>query len=210
MKILVIGSTGGLGRELVLQGVAAGHDVTAMARGTPAGDIPSGVRLALGDVLDRGTLDRAVTGQDAVIVAIAPKLRLRQRTVIFSTGARNLQAAMDESGVSRLLWTTSAAVDPDNLAATGFFFSRIFEPLFLSGVYADCARSEEILSSSPLKWTFVRPSRLTDGPATSVYRVGAWQTPQGGQTISRADVAAFMLGELIANAHTRSAPTLAY
>ena len=207
MKILVIGSTGGLGRELVLQGVAAGHDVTAMARGTPAGDIPSGVRLALGDVLDRGTLDRAVTGQDAVIVAIAPKLRFRQRTV---TGAWNLQAAMDESGVSRLLWTTSAAVDPDNLAATGFFFSRIFEPLFLSGVYADCARSEEILSSSPLKWRFVRPSRLTDGPATSVYRVGAWQTPQGGQTISRADVAAFMLGELIANAHTRSAPTLAY
>lgn len=210
MKILVIGSTGGLGRELVRQGVAAGHDVTAMTRAAPARDLPRGARLVVGDVLDRGTLQRAIPGHDAVVVAIAPKLKFRQRTDIFSAGAQNLEIVMEENGVSRLLWTTSAAVDPDNLAATGLFFSRVFEPLFLSGVYADCLRSEKMLAASSLDWTFVRPTRLTDGPVTGEYRVGTWKTPPGGRTVSRGDVAAFILGELIANTHTRSAPTLAY
>ena len=49
----------------------------------------------------------------------------------------------------------------------------------------------------------MRPSRLTDGPATGSYRVGTRLSYAASASISRADLAAFLLDQLDDQAATR-------
>ena len=166
--------------------------------------------MAEGDLLDPDSLRPLLAGQDAVLAAVAAKPGLRRSPPLYAPGAASLRAAMEAEGVRRLLWVTSAAVEPRDLAATAPVFRWLIEPLFLRGVYADAAASEAVLRPSALDWTFVRPTRLTDGPRLGSYRVDPRHTPKGGRTISRADLAAFMLGEVEGRAFVRGTPVLAY
>jgi uncharacterized protein YbjT (DUF2867 family) len=55
---------------------------------------------------------------------------------------------------------------------------------------------EDLLWSSGLEWTIVRPPRLTNRPLTGRYRVAYGQNLRRGLFVSRADVAHFMLRAL--------------
>jgi putative NADH-flavin reductase len=52
---------------------------------------------------------------------------------------------------------------------------------------------ENVFHKSGLDWTIVRPPRLTDKSRTGKYRVLEGHLPRFGFTISRADVADFMV-----------------
>ena len=77
MKLIIFGSTGTIGRHLVDQALAQGHEVTAFARNpaklSAANDdrqadlAPAVIR---GDVLDAVAVQRAVSGHDAVLCAL--------------------------------------------------------------------------------------------------------------------------------------------
>ena len=62
MKLLVLGGTAWLGREVATRAVASGHEVTALARGT-SGAAPEGVELLRADRGDPGAYD-GVSGTD--------------------------------------------------------------------------------------------------------------------------------------------------
>jgi 2'-hydroxyisoflavone reductase len=61
MRILVLGGTAWLGRNIVSAAVAAGHEVTALARGE-AGDAPDGARFIVAD-RDREDAFDAIAGE---------------------------------------------------------------------------------------------------------------------------------------------------
>ena len=69
MKIVVFGATGGSGRAALEELLARGHEVTAFVRGDAA-TLPAGARSVRGDVMNAADVERAVQGQDAVIVAL--------------------------------------------------------------------------------------------------------------------------------------------
>jgi putative NADH-flavin reductase len=62
---------------------------------------------------------------------------------------------------------------------------------------------ERIVVASGLDWTIVRPPRLTNGPLTGRYRVENGRLPGRSAlaSISRADVAHFLLSELENRTH---------
>jgi len=62
--------------------------------------------------------------------------------------------------------------------------------------YADLALMEDIIEGSGLDWTIVRPPKLTDKPLTGTYRTAYGQNLRGGWSVSRADVADYMLRTL--------------
>jgi putative NADH-flavin reductase len=80
----------------------------------------------------------------------------------------------------------------------------------LAAVFADKARGEERVRASTLDWTIVYPTVLTDGARTGQYRVGETLAMQGLPTISRADVARFMLAELASGAYIKRGVIVSY
>ena len=61
MRLLIFGSTGSIGRELVKQALEQGHTVTAFAREPAKLDIThANLRVVQGDVRDLASVEKAV------------------------------------------------------------------------------------------------------------------------------------------------------
>ncbi len=67
-----------------------------------------------------------------------------------------------------------------------------------------------MLRMSGLEWVVIRPTRLTDGALTGVYRVGLPHVPPGGRVIGRADVADFLHKQITDEQYVHETPALAY
>ena len=209
MKLLVFGSTGGTGRELLKQALDQGHNVVAYAR-NPAkiDDIQhASLQVVRGDVLDSAVVERAVAGQEAVLSTIGAGA---ERTTLREDGTRNIVEAMEKTGVQRLICQSSLGVG-DSRTNLPFFTKYIIVSLFLRHAFADHERQEAIVKQSSLDWTIVRPPHLTDGPRTGAYRHGlpTTDTRITGK-ISRADVADFMLKQLTDDTYLHKTPGLSY
>src|SRR6476661_1807819 len=71
MKLAILGATGSVGRELVAQALAAGHEVTALVRAQPkAGEIDDRVALVIGDATSPDAVKGTVQGRDVVLSAL--------------------------------------------------------------------------------------------------------------------------------------------
>lgn len=210
MRVLILGASGGTGRELVLQALARGHAVTAFVR-DPSRLRVTDVRLTIGvgDVLDYPSVERVVQNQEAVLSALGHK-RWFYPTRILSDGTRNLVRAMEVAGVRRLVCETALGVG-DSWWRMGIYYTLFLTPLVLPFYFLDKRRQEAAIRRSALDWTIVRPAILTNGGHRGVYRhgrdVGHWLW---SARISRADVADFMLNQLESTAYLRSAPGLAW
>ena len=75
MRLLILGASGGTGRQLTSQAVEHGHRVTAFVRSPDKLDHGSGVRVVRGDPLKTDWLASALPGHDAVLSAIGPRPR---------------------------------------------------------------------------------------------------------------------------------------
>jgi len=209
MKVLVVGPTGGTGRELVKQALEQGHDITAFARKPERIDlVHHNLRIAKGDVTDFSSVAQAAAGQDAVLCALGT--RVIRKNTIQSDGARNLVRAMQQHGVRRLVLESSLDVG-DSRGQLGFFFAHVIRPTLLRNVFEDKELQEKIVRESPLEWIIVRPAMLTNGPRTGKYQAGFAVTDRNiTRKISRADVADFMLKQLTDNTYLRKTPGLSY
>jgi putative NADH-flavin reductase len=195
MKVLVIGGTRGIGREVVLAAHAAGHELTLLARNAERIRLAvTGVRVVAGDAGDADDIERAVAGQHAVVwtVGIGPT---RKPVDLFSRGTRFLLAAMNQHGVRRLVCVTGVGAG-DSRGHGGFLYDRILQPLLLKTVYEDKDRQEALLRGSDIDWTIVRPGTLTNGPATGLARALTDLDGVTAGSVSRADVAAFIVEHL--------------
>jgi putative NADH-flavin reductase len=204
MKLTIIAATGGVGRELLQQALDAGHDVTAVVRNP--GKLSRNVRAVTTDMTapDPAALETALAGADAVLSGLGP--HSNSDAGIASRGTRAIVAAMRATNVRRIVVISAAPVStvpspgrpnpPKHDPGDGFFmrylFSKIASARF-GKVYADLALMEDVLASSDLDWTVVRPPQITDKPLTGTYRTAYGQNVRGGWTVPRADVAHLML-----------------
>ncbi len=201
MKLTIVAATGGIGRHVLDQAVAAGHEVTAVVRNPDKLSQP--VPAVVAD-LAVGVDPAAVDGADAVLSGLGP--RSSAEAGIASRGTRALIKAMQATGARRLIVVSAAPIGtvpspghpepPRHDPGDGFFmrhlFSHVAKTLFRAH-YADLAVMEDLVRDSGLDWTIVRPPRLTDGPLTGVYRTAYGRNIPGGWKVSRADVAHLML-----------------
>ena len=207
MKLLVLGATGGTGRWVVRQALEAGHTISALVR-EPAKLVPApGLRIAAGDATDAAALERALEGQDAVVSTLGVRASFRPGG-LFSRSMQALAPAMARRGVRRLVLMSSFGVG-DSLRDAPLLLGLHYR-VFLRGIFADKKVSEDYLRTTGLDWTLVYPVILTDGPRTGRYRVGERLELRGWPTISRADVAEFILAELHEPKYVRKTAVLSY
>jgi putative NADH-flavin reductase len=209
MKLLIFGSTGGTGRELVKQALEQGHTITAYARDQAKLDELQHAHLSVftGDVLDPAAVENAVEGQEAIFSAIGAAAK---RTTLREKGTQNIVEGMQGAGIRRLICLSSLGVG-NSRANLPFFTRHIIVALFLRHAFEDHEGQEAVVRQSSLDWVIVRPPHLKDGPRTGVYRHGFSTTDRGIQGwISRADVADFMLKQLVDDTYLHQAPGLSY
>jgi putative NADH-flavin reductase len=199
MKILVIGASGGTGREVVERLLGEGHEVTAFSRrGDHRGSDSPRLGTLRGDALEPSDVDAAVRGHDAVVIALGiSENPLRVRCLgprntpldVRSRGTRNVIAAMGRHGVRRLVVLGSYGTGPTRERLR--FLDRLFFALLLKPQIEDTERQREEVIGSSLDWVLALPVHLTDEsddsmPFTSLRGdVGRYQ-------ISRRSVARFL------------------
>lgn len=211
MRLVVFGATGGTGRLIVEQALAAGHEVIAVAR-RPSAITARHERLTVvrGDVLEPSTIERAVAGQDAAVSALGAADRAP--TTVYSEGTANMARAMVAGGVRRLACISSGGLEADHPHVP--LLQRLVTKLVVQRLYknpfADMARMEEGLERSGLDWTVVRAPMLTDGPRTGRYRVAESGHLERPRRISRADLADYILAHLDDAASYRAKVEISY
>jgi putative NADH-flavin reductase len=208
MKLTIVAATGGIGRQLLKQAIAAGHDVTAVAR-NPQNLSPVPARAVAADLAsaDPAALQPAVAGADAVLSALGP--RAKADAGVATRGTKVITQAMQAAGVRRIIVVSAAPIGtipspdrphpPRHDPGDGFIIRYLADPIVKRALrehYADLARMEDVLRASDLDWTAVRPPRLTDKPVTGRYRTAYGQNLRRGLFLSRADVAHYMLSIL--------------
>ncbi|MFD9127362.1 NAD(P)-dependent oxidoreductase [Kitasatospora sp. NPDC059571] len=210
MKLTVFAATGGIGRLILDQALAAGHDVTAVVRNPDRlnadGRPPERVRVVRADLADADpqVLESAVAGADAVLSGLGARSSAEAGVALHGTAA--MIRAMDATGVRRIVVVSAAPIGtvatparpapPRHDPGDGFLMRNLLNPMvkrILAAHYADLARMEEAVLASGLDWTVVRPPRLTDRPGTGRYRTEVGRNVRGGWSIPRADVARHML-----------------
>lgn len=111
---------------------------------------------------------------------------------------------MQKEGVSRLIAITSSGVEENR--ADPWFYKWFFRKLLMP-TYKDMVRMEEVVESSGLQWTLVRPSYLVDKDTTDT-RVQDRKNPPNGWLVSRAATANFMVNEAHEGAWIGKRPAL--
>lgn len=208
-KVLILGATGGTGREVVSQGLQQGHEVTAFVRRPErVTSRAERLRVIVGDVTSDGeTLRDAVRSQDLVISALGTGRSFKSGGLIARSVPRILEA-MRRHGVRRLIFTSAFGVGDTWRDVP--ILPRIFARTLLRDVYADKAAGEEILRRSDLDWTLVYPAGLTNGRRTGRYRVGERLKLTGFPTISRPDLAEFLLRQVEDRTYIRKGVLISY
>ena len=105
---------------------------------------------------------------------------------------------MQSTSMRRLL-IVSAAILFEDMGVLAALLRRTL----LKNVVIGSGEMEQIVTASNLDWTILRPPRLTNAPLTGRYQVADNRFPPGKRTLSRADVAHFLLDELVHGAHVR-------
>jgi putative NADH-flavin reductase len=210
MRVLILGATGGTGQHLVEQALAQRCHVTAFVRSPSKLEIRSPeLTVVQGDVTDLLAVERAVNSQDAVFCALGSATPLHQDPALVE-GVRNVVDAMERLHVRRLVYLSFLGVREGRrqLSRLGEY---VVAPLLLGKVAADHEIKEAIIRRSALDWVIVRPPRLTNGRRTGDYRGGEGIEANAViPTLSRADLAEFMLLQLAADTYVHRTPAVMY
>jgi len=206
MNILVIGAAGRTGKAVVEQAVAAGHQVTAFVHTADGYKAPD-VRVIEGDAADSAAMDAAVLGQDAVIDAIGGKTPPYKATTLETSVAGTVITSMQRNGVRRLVVISMMGVGESKASVP--IYERLLVSTFLRGEDKDKSAMEAAVEGSGLDWVILRPPFLTDGSAKGNVRVFSAEAGEKAHTITRADLASFMLAQLSSDEHLHQAVTIA-
>ena len=207
MRLLILGATGPTGRNLVEQALAAGHEVTALAR-NPARLALTHPRLAsaIGDATDSRALESAMAGQEAVLSALGAGHSLRSE--IASPAVAALIPAMRARALKRVVFLSAFGVGETFAQAS--LLQRLAYRTMLRQIFADKTKADAMLRQSGLDWTLVYPTVLTNGVRVGTYRVGERLAMSGLPRISRADVASFMLAQVSSAEWVRRTAVISY
>jgi uncharacterized protein YbjT (DUF2867 family) len=158
-RILIIGATGTVGRQVASQLASAGGKARALVRQPDAARLPAEIGVACGDLTVPETLDRSLKGVDTVFLvwtappaAVAPALERiashADRIVFLSAPFKAQHPLFQQPNPSRAL----------------------------------AEQIERLIESSGLQWTFLRPGMFAQTPYAGGHPRFALETSCVGRT----------------------------
>jgi len=197
VRIAVIGANGGIGSKVVELGLNKGFHITAIVRDPSRITITHPeLEVVQCDILKKERIAGVLSGQDVIVSAIGSNSL--KETVLYSKGVENIIASMQDNDVKRGLFVSASGleVNPTHSFLIRFATKHILQRI-LRNMYTDLTRMEAIIKRSNIDWTIVRPPRLTDQPVTGKYREAVNKILDNPKTISRANVAHYIVDHLM-------------
>jgi uncharacterized protein YbjT (DUF2867 family) len=151
-KILVIGASGFVGRQIARTLLADGHAVRCLARDPARVQdlVEAGGEAVQGDFSDLASMERALESVRAAYISVHTLSPQPASTAgrdfmdVESDGLHNIVTACRTHGVRRLIYLTSLGITPDGLSA------------WVRGRW----RTEQFLLKSGLDVTIIRPGQI--------------------------------------------------
>jgi len=204
MRTFIIGANGRTGTEVIDLALAHGHQVTAFVRSLDKiKRVHPHLQVVVGDPRNTESLTRALPGHDVVFSALGvrPQEIFRPITLLQECAASTV-AAMTRAQVRRLFVVSAATLFP----GAGLRFALVRS--LLRHQVRDLEATEQIVTSTPLSWTIVRPPRLTVS-SDEHFRAERGRLPERAWSMSFRGVANFMLGAAEAQTYQREIVGLA-
>ena len=210
MKLLVLGATGRTGQHIVEQGLASGHEITALVRDPSKITPRDGLTLVEGTPTDAQAVMSAADGADAILVALnnprtsdAPWAKPVSTDKILTKVAENIAAL----GKKRVVFLSAIGVG-DSFDDTAWFMRVMIRHTNMKYAYADHNTAEQTFRASDTDWTLVRAMGLSNSDKEKSLVVGTATTPKPGMMVRRSAVARFMLSAAENGTHIRETPVV--
>lgn len=178
MKVAIVGATGSLGQTVTsyLLKNSADEILLISRNATALSLVDSDRETAMDlDATDAEGLAAAFSGVNAVFVSVSGALVNIAHSVV---------AAMKESGVRKLVFISSMGIYDEIPASVGKEGNLSRNPMLRS--YRDAA---DIVESSGLDTTIIRPGWFDNGQDDNDYQVTQRDEPFGGHDVSRLSIA---------------------
>jgi putative NADH-flavin reductase len=203
MNISIFGASGATGTLLTQRCLAAGHQVTALLRTPETFPLHDRIHVIQGSPFDLPAVSQTIKGADAILSALGAN-SLKKEDVL-ERAIPQIIAAMQETAaqpkpVRRIIVLGSAGALPTSLdkqpSWRRWFVQNIVYNTFLKWPVASQISQWQNLSHSDLDWTMVMPPMLTNARPRGLYRIDGDALPRNGSSISREDVADFMMQQI--------------
>ena len=162
-----------------------------------------------GSALKVNDMSSAMSGVDAVILTLGVRAgpgMVLGPVDLFSRATGIVIDAMKKAGVKRLICVTGFGAGDSRAKLAPL--QAIFFQLLLGRAYDDKSVQETIVRKSGLDWVIVRPVILTSGPKTGRCNVLCDPKDWRSGTISRADVADFLIKQVQDRTYLGKTPVL--
>jgi putative NADH-flavin reductase len=211
MKLTIFGASGYSGKEILKQALAQGHQVIAFTR-TKESITTTHPNLTVmeGSVLDASAVNKAIRNQDAVIqcLGIGGKGYGKPNPIV-SEATKVIVGEMGKENVSRLIAMSNVGAG-NSMVAQSWVFKKIILPYFMKWlqiIIEDKNVMEPMIMNTNLNWTIVRCPNIVDKPAKQKIT-----TSLDGKnlklSITKADMATFIVDQLKTNEFSKQAPCI--
>lgn len=203
MKILILGATGRTGKLILSEALKQGFEINCLVRKPDKIKVNhSDLKIYKGSPEVISELKRAIKGCDAIISALNisrksdfPWSKLRTPKTFLSDVMKNIISLTEKNKNVRIVVCSAWGV-ADTQKEIPFWFNWFIRNSNIGVAYKDHERQENLLKSSNLSWTIVRPSGLINLKKKQKIIESYQNEPRPKITISRKSVAEFMVNAL--------------
>ena len=203
MKILILGATGRTGKLILAEALNQGYQINCLVRKPQkVKETHSDLKIYKGSPESISELEIAFQGCDAIISALNisrksdfPWSKLRTPKTFLSDVMKNIVSLNAKNKIDRIVICSAWGVG-ETSKDIPIWFNWVIKNSNISIAYKDHERQENLLKSSTLKWTIVRPSGLINLKKKQNVIESYKNQPKPKITISRKSVAEFMVKAL--------------
>lgn len=204
MKIVVLGASGKVGREVVKLQLAEGQEVIAFVHSRSPFEEHENLKIIKGDVHNPDDLDKALKNADSVICALG-SWGTKQKDIL-SSATENILPIMKKYKISRFISVSGSDAeangDKNSLIHKA---SRLGFNAFFGKILIDAEKHIKLLENSDLNWTVVRSPAMNNLGKINNYSL-AESRPLPWQTVNRQSVAKALIDQLNSEQWLKKAP----
>ena len=169
MRILLLGATKGLGKEILKEALNLGFEINCLVRNTKKFPVEqNNIRVFEGDATSSIDLENAVQDSKIIISTLNvmrknlfPWSNITNDKNTISKSSKNIIDISKRKKIKHLISISAWGVN-ESLDHIPIWFKLLIKNSNLKYPYIDHGKSEKLLVNSNLNWTILRPSALVN------------------------------------------------